>query len=198
MTATHQVRRPSHPSPANRPWPLLVAGTTGSHLLPLAIVLTRPLLPAIDPQHDYAAQYGYDTSVYVAVSAAVLGLISALVWPRARLGASASLLRACVVGLCLWASAGLVLDGFRFFFWSTGIPAGDFGLIDGRGALTRAAAGLALVATTVTLVRLRGGIPRTGGPDRVARSSGSGARVRLSHAEVLLGVRRHDRPPQHL
>lgn len=162
MTTTDQVRAPRQTTPFTPPGAALIAGAPAAYLLLLAVVLVRPLLPAIDPQHDYAAQYGYDTSVYVAVGAAVLGLISTLLWPRTRLGPAATLMRTAVLVLCLWASAGLVLDGFRFFFWSTGIPAGDFGLIDGRGALTRAAAGLALVMTTVTLVRLRGATPRTG------------------------------------
>lgn len=162
MTTTHQLGAARQPTPNIWPRAALLAGATCAYLLLIVVILVRPLLPAIDPQHDYAAQYGYDTSVYVAVSAAVLGMISTLLWPRARRGPAATLMRTAVLVLCLWASAGLVLDGFRFFFWSTGIPAGDFGLIDGRGALTRAAAGLALVMTTVTLVRLRGATARTG------------------------------------
>lgn len=162
MTTTDQLHAPRQTPPSISPGAALTAAASAAYLLLMAVVLARPLIPPIDPQHDYAAQYGYDTSVFVAAGAAVLGLISTLLWPRTRRGPAATLMRAAVLMLCLWASAGVVLDGFRFFFWSTGIPAGDFGLIDGPGALTRAAAGLALVLTTVSLVRLRDAAPRTG------------------------------------
>lgn len=132
----------------------MIIAATGAYVLLLIVVLARPLFPAIDPAHDYAARYGYDTPAYIALGAAMLGLISTLFWPRSRIGWPATLMRGAVLILCLWASAGLVLDAFRFFFWSTGIPAGDFGLVDFRGASTRAAAGLALVLTTVAMIRL--------------------------------------------
>ncbi|WP_327090175.1 hypothetical protein OIE66_06020 [Nonomuraea sp. NBC_01738] len=44
----------------------------------------------------------------------------------------------------LWSAGGLVLDGFRAFFAITGIPAGDFAVVDWPGMAGRA---LALAAT---------------------------------------------------
>jgi hypothetical protein len=39
--------------------------------------------------------------------------------------------------LFLWSAGGVVLDGFRAFYWATGIPAGDFAQVDWPGALRR-------------------------------------------------------------
>ncbi|KAA2253359.1 hypothetical protein F0L68_33135 [Solihabitans fulvus] len=68
-----------------------------------------------------------------------------------------SLHRATVYGvaavLLLWASGGLVLDGFRLFFLTTGIPAGDFAIVDGRGAVSRLCGALGLVAVAIAYIR---------------------------------------------
>ncbi|WP_329619450.1 hypothetical protein OG357_02155 [Streptomyces sp. NBC_01255] len=54
--------------------------------------------------------------------------------------------------LLLWAAVGVVFDGFRAFFWATGIPAGDFAQVDWPGFLTRAAAFVATVALARTVL----------------------------------------------
>ena len=53
------------------------------------------------------------------------------------------------VVLLFWAAGGLALDAFRAFFAVTGIPAGDFAVVDVPGALVRA-----LSATTAVVTAL--------------------------------------------
>lgn len=55
--------------------------------------------------------------------------------------------------LLLWAGGGVVLDGFRAFFWATGIPAGDFAQVNWAGAATRGAGLLTSALLVFALAR---------------------------------------------
>lgn len=71
--------------------------------------------------------------------------------------------------LLLWTAVGVVFDGFRAFFWATGIPAGDFAQVDWPGFLTRAvafAATVALARTVLAYQRVTGA-----GCDRCGRTA---------------------------
>ncbi|NUR92803.1 MAG: hypothetical protein HOY71_52770 [Nonomuraea sp.] len=63
--------------------------------------------------------------------------------------------------LLLWSAGGLVLDAFRAFFAVTGIPAGDFALVDWPGMALRA---LSLAGCALVLARI---LPRIRVPDGV-------------------------------
>lgn len=54
------------------------------------------------------------------------------------------------VVLLFWAAGGLALDAFRAFFAVTGIPAGDFSVVDVPGALVRSLAAVTAVVTTLS------------------------------------------------
>lgn len=58
-------------------------------------------------------------------------------------------------GLLLWTSSGIVLDAFRAFFALSGIPAGDFAVVDWPGAATRALALAAIGPVVAATVRHR-------------------------------------------
>ncbi|MES9608119.1 hypothetical protein [Actinomadura sp. NPDC000929] len=55
--------------------------------------------------------------------------------------------------LLLWAGGGVVLDGFRAFFWATGIPAGDFAQVNWVGAATRGTSLLTSALLVLALAR---------------------------------------------
>ncbi|MGW0522507.1 hypothetical protein [Crossiella sp. NPDC003009] len=108
----------------------------------LVAALARPFLPGTQSYQQVS------TPVWLVALAVVCGAL-ALTGRATRTTGTLG----CV--LLLWASAGLPLDGFRFFFWATGIPAGDFALVDWPGALSRGTALAALLALLVTLLRTR-------------------------------------------
>jgi hypothetical protein len=65
--------------------------------------------------------------LWVPLLAAVFAIVAALVNQR-------RLILVCgwtAAVLFLWSASGVVLDGFRAFYWVTGIPAGDFAQVDG-------------------------------------------------------------------
>ncbi|MFC7619923.1 hypothetical protein [Microlunatus sp. GCM10028923] len=149
-TSIRAVRPPSRLLPA-----LALTG----YLAVAATALVRPWLPALSPEHDYATRYGYATPAWVSLAAAAAGLLTLVVRRRRPTGRAPMLAGAAALVLLLWASAGVVLDLFRGFFWFTGIPAGEFGLVDWRGAVGRVAAAAALVPTA--LIMLRTAAPRS-------------------------------------
>jgi hypothetical protein len=110
------------------------------------------------PAQDYAARYGYAAPVWLVPVGAVVGLLAMSGRVRTPLFGIALL-------LLLWASGGLVLDAFRFFFWATGIPAGDFAVVDGRGAVARLCGAVGLVVVAAAYVTGRSaGTRRPGRP----------------------------------
>lgn len=143
------------PTPTRRAWPsrLLPALALTGYLAVAATALIRPWLPALSSEHDYATRYGYATPAWVSLAAAVAGLLTVLVRHRRPTGRAPLGAGAVAAVLLLWASAGVVLDLFRAFFWFTGIPAGEFGLVDWRGAVGRIAAAAALVPTALIMLR---------------------------------------------
>lgn len=145
----------------------------------LAAVLaqaSRVVLPTLPPRVDYTVGYA---PWWIALIAAGLAT-------GALLAHHGSLPRRVVLGtgwaaavLLLWSSAGVVLDGFRAFFAITGIPAGDFAIVDVPGFIARALSLAAAAAVVVATVRLQ---PRSSDPDRTAPRGP----VRAGHAALVL------------
>lgn len=151
---------------------ILIAATIGAAA---GAALTAAASLAIGPTDDYARIF---PPRWLALIAVTLVLASLLV---ARMTSSTSGTRAA--GMLGWAAAvfffgasgGVVLDGFRAFFWATGIPSGDFATVDWPGATARAASLLAALVTVAWAWRLRSGHVR----DAAAAAS---ARTRLAVA----------------
>jgi hypothetical protein len=138
--------------------------TTLTRTLCVAAGIGAPAARLIGPPaHDYASHYGYAAPAWLVPLGALAGLLamSGLLRPVP--------VRSAVFGvsmlLLLWASGGLVLDAFRFFFWATGIPAGDFAVVDGRGAVARLGGAVGLVSVAAGYVTAgRGRVRRPGRP----------------------------------
>ncbi|MCK2240701.1 MULTISPECIES: hypothetical protein [unclassified Crossiella] len=142
------------PSPLTRPaLAALALALTGS--------LLRPLLPG---SQSYQQVF---VPGWLVPAAAALGALALFGRFRTLTGALS-----CV--LLLWAGSGLPLDGFRMFFWATGIPAGDFALVDWPGVLSRGTALLALGTLLLALLRTRRTEP--------------GDQRRLGHAALALAM----------
>jgi hypothetical protein len=100
------------------------------------------------PPEGYSAIFAPSWVAPVAAGVALLAVVAA----RGRRPASRHLalgLGWAAVVLLFWAGGGLALDAFRAFFAVTGIPAGDFAVVDVPGALVRSLATVAAVATTL-------------------------------------------------
>ncbi|NYE72015.1 hypothetical protein [Microlunatus parietis] len=138
------------------------------YLAVAATALLRPWLPALSPEHDYASHYGYATPAWVSLTAVTAGFLTLLVRQRRPTGRATLAAGGGTVVLLLWASAGVVLDLFRAFFWFTGIPAGEFGLVDWRGAAGRIAAAAAMVPTALIMLRADAARPADREPARWA------------------------------
>ena len=147
---------------------ILIAATIGAAAV---AALTAAASLAIGPTDDYARIF---PPRWLALIAVTLVLASLLV---ARMTSSTSGTRAA--GMLGWAAAvfffgasgGVVLDGFRAFFWATGIPSGDFATVDWPGATARAASLLAALVTVAWAWRLPAGRVRdAAGPAASART----------------------------
>ncbi|HYS34860.1 MAG TPA: hypothetical protein VEO01_04365 [Pseudonocardiaceae bacterium] len=112
--------------------------------------LAARLIAPLPPTQDYAARYGYAAPAWLVPVGAFAGMLA--MSGRLRPGRVRTAVFGIAMLLLLWASGGLVLDAFRFFFWATGIPAGDFAIVDGRGAVARLAGAVGLVAVAAAYV----------------------------------------------
>jgi hypothetical protein len=125
--------------------------------LTLAGKLVLPGLPA-----DQVYTKGF-APWWATVSAIVLGGIAVAVslWRRPGTRRLVAITGGSAAVLLLWSGAGVVLDGFRAFFAVTGIPAGDFAVVDWPGMACRFASlvGCALLAA-VTIGTARREAPR--------------------------------------
>ncbi|WP_405861172.1 hypothetical protein OG361_38385 [Streptomyces sp. NBC_00090] len=135
-------------TPAAVSGPVPVAVSALSAAATLAACAVQPYLPG---GRDYISSLGIVPD-WAPWAAGVLGLAAALAISRGvgrrpvvAVGWIASV-------LLLWAAVGVVFDGFRAFFWATGIPAGDFAQVDWPGFLTRAVAFVAAVALARTVL----------------------------------------------
>lgn len=152
--------------------------------LTLASKLVLPRLPA-----DQVYTKGF-APWWATVAALVLGAVAIACAARPRPTARRIVTiagGAAVVGL-LWSGAGVVLDGFRAFFAVTGIPAGDFAVVDWPGAACRLASliSCALLAA-VTIGAARRDAPRCGDCGTVATPAIPGRRWH-GYAAALLGL----------
>lgn len=102
------------------------------------------------PAQDYASHYGYAAPAWLVPVGALAGLLA--MSGRLRPDRFRSAVFGVALLLMLWAASGLVLDAFRFFFWATGIPAGDFAVVDERGAVARLAGAVGLVSVAAAYV----------------------------------------------
>ncbi|MFE7338101.1 hypothetical protein [Streptomyces griseus] len=128
-----------------RPWPVLV-----TLLAALAAAAAEPHLPGAA---DYIRSLGIVPSWALWAGAAV-GVVAVLASAARSTAHGAARTAVLVLGwtgtvLLLWSAVGIVFDGFRAFFRVTGIPAGDFAIVDWPGFLSRAVA----FAATVLLAR---------------------------------------------
>jgi hypothetical protein len=112
--------------------------------------LAARLIEPLPPAQDYAARYGYAAPAWLVPVGALAGLLA--MSGRLRPGRARTAVFGVAMLLLLWASGGLVLDAFRFFFLATGIPAGDFAVVDGRGAVARLGGAVGLVAVAAAYV----------------------------------------------
>jgi hypothetical protein len=99
------------------------------------------------PPDGYSAIFA---PLWVAPAAAALALLALAV------SRGSDTLRQAAVGLgwsavvlLFWAAGGLALDAFRTFFAVTGIPAGDFAVVDVPGALVRSFSAVTAVVTVL-------------------------------------------------
>ncbi|MFI9296729.1 hypothetical protein [Streptomyces gardneri] len=130
----------------SRPVPVVVSvmGTAAT----LAAWAVQPYLPG---GRDYITALGIVPD-WMPCAAGFLGLGAALAISRG-VGRRPVVVAGWIASvLLLWAAVGVVFDGFRAFFWATGIPAGDFAQVDWPGFLTRAAAFVASVALARTVL----------------------------------------------
>ena len=100
------------------------------------------------PPEGYSAIFAPSWVAPVAAGSALLAVVAA----RGRRRTSRRLalgLGWTAVVLLFWAGGGLALDAFRAFFAVTGIPAGDFAVVDVPGALVRSLATVTAVVTTL-------------------------------------------------
>ncbi|GAA4915956.1 hypothetical protein LX16_4111 [Stackebrandtia albiflava] len=153
--------------------------TTPRHILAIlgcglaaAAITVKQTLPSLPPESDYTIGYA---PWWIGLAGAALGALTTLrltrVTPATR-PAGAAPSRVPVVAawaaatLLLWSSAGVVLDGFRSFFALTGIPAGDFAVVDWPGYAARFLSLVACGAVLSVVVRhsrgTRGGCAECG------------------------------------
>ncbi|WP_427891728.1 hypothetical protein ACQHIV_03925 [Kribbella sp. GL6] len=109
-------------------------------VLVLASALASIISLVVGPGADYARIF---PPPWTGLIGSGLAILSLLLRRHSR-----SVGWAAVVVL-VGASGGVMLDGFRAFFAVTGIPAGDFSVVDWPGAFAR---GLDLVAALATIV----------------------------------------------
>lgn len=171
------------PGPVRRGWSVIAAG--------VALALVRAMEPHLPGAHDYIGVRGI-TPPWVpwAAAAATVGVgIAVLVPPGTRTDPRRVIVRAgwatCV--LLSWSAAGIVFDGFRAFFRITGIPAGEFAIVDWPGFLTRSIALVALVLLGYATLRLQrslvGACPRCGRRPGHSSAAGTG---RFAYAACAL------------
>jgi hypothetical protein len=120
-----------------KPWLPLVAT--------VAMVVARWAEPHLPGAQDYISSKGIVPSweTWVAAAVGIVAALALLATSGRRLVSSFGWL---AVVLLLWAAVGIVFDAFRAFFWVTGIPAGDFALVDWPGFLTRTVAFVATIS----------------------------------------------------
>lgn len=129
---------------------------------------------AMGPGADYSAIF---LPVWTGLVGAGLLVVALLIGSGAP-GRWAQVAAWVAAGVLLAASGGVLLDGFRIFFATTGIPAGDFAEVDVPGAIARTCA-LAASFSAVQFAR------RIRVRARSARASASGRGRRVVG---LLGV----------
>lgn len=137
--------------------------TTGSVALAAAAVVTASttlvagvLRWAGPPPEGYSAIFAPPWVAPVAAGLALLA-VAAASRRRATSPGRSDTSRTLALGLgwtavvlLFWAAGGVALDGFRAFFAVTGIPAGDFSVVDVPGAVVRS---LAAVTAVVMVLR---------------------------------------------
>jgi len=145
-------------SPSPAPSAVLAAVAAGSAATTLLVGLLRWTGP---PPAGYSAIFA---PLWVAPVAAAVALLACV---AARTRASRPLavgLGWTAVVLLFWAGGGVALDAFRTFFAVTGIPAGDFSVVDVPGAVVRS-----LGAVTAVVMVLHTWASGAGGTDRSRR-----------------------------
>jgi hypothetical protein len=142
-------------SPFRPAAPVRPARPTGpaAHAATTAVTASVTLVAGVvrwsgPPPDGYSAIFAPPWVAPVAAGLALLAVATAR-------GHSAGSRRTAVLGgaavvLLFWAAGGLALDAFRAFFAVTGIPAGDFSVVDVPGALVRSLAAVTAVVTTLS------------------------------------------------
>lgn len=151
----------------------------------LAIV-TAVVSIAIGPTDDYARIFPPRWLTFIAAALLFVSLLTMRSARSRRTRRAGGALGWAAAVLFFGASGGVVLDGFRAFFWATGIPAGDFATVDWPGALARAASLLAALAAVLWTWRLRARSERTSGGTHAATSART--RTALAWCAVALVV----------
>lgn len=122
---------------------LLACGVT------VVVAAARPILPHLPLGVFYSQGFA---PAWIALLAALLGLVPAAaaagVVPVPR-GTLTTALSVSVV-LLTWSAAGVMLDVFRLFFYVSGIPAGNFSVVDWPAFAVRAASMVALALVLVS------------------------------------------------
>jgi hypothetical protein len=136
--------------------PILIAAIGAASLA----ALTAAAALAIGPTDDYARIFPPRWLALIAVTLVVASLLVARMTSSTRGTRVAGVLGWAAAVFFFGASGGVVLDGFRAFFWATGIPSGDFATVDWPGATARAASLLAALVTVAWAWRLRAGHSR--------------------------------------
>lgn len=150
---TDTVPSPSRPTrPTRRAGS--VALTASAVLTASATLVAGTLRWAGPPPAGYSAIFAPTWVAPVAAGTALLAIAASRrrATSRGRRGTPRTLalgLGWTAVVLLFWAAGGVALDGFRTFFAVTGIPAGDFSVVDVPGAVVRSLA--AVTAVVVVL-----------------------------------------------
>ncbi|MBM7831796.1 hypothetical protein JOE59_002501 [Agromyces cerinus] len=147
--------------------PTLIAATIGAAAI---AALTAAASLAIGPTDDYARIFPPRWLALIAVTLVLASLLIARMTSSTRGTRAAGVLGWAAAVFFFGASGGAVLDGFRAFFWATGIPSGDFATVDWPGAIARAASLLAALVTVAWAWRLRAGHARDAGAAASART----------------------------
>ncbi|KRC59310.1 hypothetical protein ASE14_16295 [Agromyces sp. Root81] len=153
--------------------PILITATIGTAAV---AALTAAASLAIGPTDDYARIFPPRWLSFLAVTLVLVSLLVARMTSSKRGTRAAGVLGWAAAVFFFGASGGAVLDGFRAFFWATGIPSGDFATVDWPGATARAASLLAALVTVAWAWQLRTD------PAGAAAGAAASARTRIAVA----------------
>ncbi|WP_156891254.1 hypothetical protein [Agromyces subbeticus] len=161
--------------------PILIAATIGAAAV---AALTAAASLAIGPTEEYVRVFPPRWLAFIAVALALGSLLVARKTSSTRGMRAAGVLGWAAAVFFFGASGGAVLDGFRAFFWATGIPSGDFATVDWPGATARAASLLAALVTVAWAWRLRGGHTR----DAAGAAASARTRIAVAWCAVAFAV----------